>query len=292
MAIVTVSVEDWPQFERFVSRAKHLYADTGREDLRGLIRSHIAIAGIENGEPWGLLVLQVELRPDTLPLEAPDRVFLRFVALSDGRSPIIDVGTLFEYAWPLVAQRSSHARVQAYGRERWVVKPLQETGFAIVERIEFLRLERLQQRWLPTSKETGSILMRPATTQDLALLSRLDAHAFPPRWHFSESELLTLLMGGRVELAMVDEKLVGYWALSLASEGSAHLSRLAVHPDFHRRGVGRHLLADALAFARRERFHSIMLNTQTDNLSAQSLYRSFGFRSTGRIVPILIYPPV
>jgi ribosomal protein S18 acetylase RimI-like enzyme len=90
-----------------------------------------------------------------------------------------------------------------------------------------------------------------------------------------------------MHLVLVDDRLVGYWAQTLAADREAHLARLAVHPEFHGRGVGRFLLADAIEYARSEKLRSILLNTQTDNQRALKLYRSFGFRPTGRIVPIL-----
>lgn len=289
MTVTGTTAAQWPQIERFLRRAAHLYADTGSEDLLGLIRSHVAIVGHDGDDLWGLLALQIEPRPSTLPEDAPDRVFLRFIALTRGRSPVVDIRALVDQALPQIAGRGSRVQMQAYGRERWVIAPLLAAGFTIAERIEFLRLTSLQQRSLPAASPVERVYTRAATPDDLALLARLDARSFPPRWHFDEQALFTLLLSGRVQLAAVDDLVVGYWALTLGTDHDAHLSRLAVHPNFQGRGIGRHLLVDAMAYARKERYQALLLNTQSDNQSAQSLYRSVGFRPTGKIVPILTY---
>lgn len=290
--------DQWPEIERFLRRAQHVYADAGREDLLGLIRSQVAIIGRPEGSGQGpicaLLILQRDPRPSTLPTGAPDREILRYAALAPGRSSISDLPILIDTVWPWLAERGDHFQVQAYGSQHWIVKPLLASGFEVEERIEFLRLSRLQQRSEPQLVAEGSLassedglVIRPVSPDDLAQLAELDAAAFPPRWHFGERDLFTLLLGGTMRLILVDDRLVGYWAQTPTADQEAHLARLAVHPDLHGRGVGRFLLADAIEYARSEKFRSVLLNTQTDNRRALNLYRSFGFRPTGRIVPIL-----
>jgi ribosomal-protein-alanine N-acetyltransferase len=292
------TADHWPEIERFLRRARHVYADAGREDLLGLIRSNVAIVGRDDDksqEPiCAILVFQRESRPSMLPTSAPDREILRYAALAPGRSSITDLPLLMDEVWPWLAVQGPHFQVQAYGSQHWIVKPLLASGFEIDERIEFLRLTRLQQRSDSRMIAEGSVassvddlVIRPVSPDDLALLAELDAAAFPPRWHFGDSDLFTLLLGGTMHLVLVDDRLVGYWAQTLAADREAHLARLAVHPELHGRGVGRFLLADAIEFARSEKLRSILLNTQTDNQRALKLYRSFGFRPTGRIVPIL-----
>lgn len=292
------TVDHWPEIERFLNRARHVYADTGREDLPGLIRSGVMIVGrddVENQEAvCALLAFQRESRPPTLPVDAPDREILRYAAVAAKRSAVTDIPLLMAYAWPWLSERGNNFQVQSYGSQRWLVNPLLASGFAIDERIEFLRLTDLQRRTVPAVVSTpgktspvDGVTTRSALPADLALLARLDAAAFPPRWHFGEDALFTLLFGGKVQLAFIGGELAGYWAQTQTADREAHLARLAVHPALHGRGVGRFLLIDAIEYARAEKFRSILLNTQTDNQRAQSLYRTFGFRPTGRIVPIL-----
>ncbi len=292
------TIDHWPEIEQFLRNARHVYVDAGREDLPGLIRSHIAIIGrlapSKQGPICALLIFQREPRPSTLPAEAPDREVLRYAALASARSPISDLPILIDDVWPWLAERGVHFQVQAYGSQHWIVRPLLASGFEIEERIEFLRLTRLQQRSAPgpvaegiTALPTDAVVTRTASPDDLAQLAELDAAAFPPRWHFGERDLFTLLLGGTMRLAFVEDHLAGYWAQTQTVNQEAHLARLAVAPALHGRGLGRLLLADAIDYARSEMYQSILLNTQTDNARALGLYRSFGFRPTGRIVPIL-----
>lgn len=297
--IISRATDDqWPEIERFLKRARHVYADAGLEDLPGLIRSGLALVGKEKSSGreslCALLTLQRDPRPTTLPTDAPDREILRYAALGSNCSPYTDLPLLMERAWPLLAEQGSPFQVQAYGSQRWIVNPLLACGFAVEERIEFLRLSGLQTRSFANRlsvnfprSSAGTAVMRPASSDDLAPLAELDAAAFPPRWHFGEDALFTLFFSGTIQLAFLDGQLAGYWAQTPSVEGEAHLARLAVHPALHGRGIGRLLVSDAIRYARAEKFQSIQLNTQTDNQAAQALYRSFGFRPTGRIVPVL-----
>jgi ribosomal protein S18 acetylase RimI-like enzyme len=169
------------------------------------------------------------------------------------------------------------------------VNPLLAAGFRIVERIEFMQLSRLQQRCLPVAPNVVGLSMADVEPDQLPTLAKLDACAFPSHWHFEEQALFSMLLGGRMKMAMVDGRPAGYWALGMNVDRDAHLSRLAVKPDWQGRGIGRFLLVDVLTYARRQAFHTVRLNTQSDNQAAQALYRSVGFRPTGQIIPLLVH---
>jgi ribosomal-protein-alanine N-acetyltransferase len=81
--------------------------------------------------------------------------------------------------------------------------------------------------------------------------------------------------------ADVDGVLVGY-QLTTASALGAHLARLAVDPVFQGRGLGAALVIDLLERLQRRGYDSVTLNTQSDNLRSQELYRRLGFRETGQ----------
>ena len=298
MIISRATDDQWPEIERFLKQARHVYADAGLEDLPGLIRSGLALVGKEKRSDreslCALLALQRDPRPTTLPTDAPDREILRYAALGSNCSPYTDLPLLMERAWPLLVERGSPFQVQAYGSQRWIVNPLVACGFAVEERIEFMRLSGLQRRSFAdrlsanfSRSSAQTAVIRPASPDDLAPLAELDAAAFPPRWHFGEDALFTLLFSGTIQLAFLDGQLAGYWAQTPSADQETHLARLAVHPDLQGRGIGRLLVADAIQHACAENFQSIQLNTRSDNQAAQALYRSFGFRPTGRTVPVL-----
>lgn len=56
------------------------------------------------------------------------------------------------------------------------------------------------------------------------------------------------------------------------------LANVAVHPEHRRRGIGRALVRASLDLARRRKGKVVLLQVQSDNLGAQALYASLGFR--------------
>jgi len=57
--------------------------------------------------------------------------------------------------------------------------------------------------------------------------------------------------------------------------------RLAVHPVFQQKGIGKALMEFAVEHARKEGYSSIRLDVISDNPSAGNLYSNLGFRETG-----------
>ena len=76
-------------------------------------------------------------------------------------------------------------------------------------------------------------------------------------------------------------RVVGYLCLwAIADE--VHVTNLAVHPAWRRRGVARHLLGTLLEHHRRRGATRVVLEVRPANSGARRLYRSFGFREIGR----------
>src|SRR5690606_23674322 len=62
----------------------------------------------------------------------------------------------------------------------------------------------------------------------------------------------------------------------------AHIATIAVHPDYRRRGIGKQLIATALAEGIRQGAASATLEVRAGNEAAQNLYRLFRFEVVGR----------
>ncbi|HRW04844.1 MAG TPA: GNAT family N-acetyltransferase [Caldilineaceae bacterium] len=291
MTVMRIDDSALPQVEQLWQQSRHLYQNIAHEDLIGLLRRQIAVLGTDRQRAWGFLCIQSEQRPTTLPAHAPQRAYVRAVALARGTSPTLQVPELMAVAERYLPSYAPAHLLTVYGDYEWLNRGLYHADFTIAEEVQFLALPRLQ-RWQPPSR-TGRALpppelvqLRPCRPADLPVLAQLDAQTFSPLWHFGEAGLHELLFTSRLQVATVQETLVGYTAISYTN-GSAHLARLAIHPQWQGQGFGHLLLRDVLLDARREGINTVMLNTQVHNSRAQQLYRSYGFRPTGQIVPVL-----
>jgi ribosomal-protein-alanine N-acetyltransferase len=56
-----------------------------------------------------------------------------------------------------------------------------------------------------------------------------------------------------------------------------HITNVAVHIDFRRRGIGRMLLQDTLDFSAQHKCEWIYLDVRPSNVAARTLYERFGF---------------
>jgi len=76
------------------------------------------------------------------------------------------------------------------------------------------------------------------------------------------------------------EGLAGYGILSYGA-GEAHVLNIAVHPAMQGRGIGRALLEQLLALAKRLNADTVFLEVRTSNHIAQRLYDTMGFNQVG-----------
>jgi GNAT superfamily N-acetyltransferase len=82
----------------------------------------------------------------------------------------------------------------------------------------------------------------------------------------------------RLWLAELDGRLVGSIAIVGREAGAAQLRWFLLHPDVRGRGLGRHLVADALTFCRGASYRSVFLWTVHPLAAAARLYEGAGFR--------------
>jgi GNAT superfamily N-acetyltransferase len=101
---------------------------------------------------------------------------------------------------------------------------------------------------------------------------------------------------GRTRAAVVDDRVVGFATTSVAADG-LELEDLFVDPDWMRRGVGRALVEDVVAAARRR---GVLRVTVTANEHALAFYERAGFVAQGVVQTtfgpaprmVLEFPPV
>jgi len=78
-----------------------------------------------------------------------------------------------------------------------------------------------------------------------------------------------------------ESRVAGYLCLwEVADE--LHITNVAVHPAYRRRGIAREMLAAVLEDAVRRSLSVVGLEVRPTNEEARALYESFGFRVVGR----------
>lgn len=170
------------------------------------------------------------------------------------------------------------------GDTPWLVDELQWRGFEIREWI--VAFERLGIK-PPAEPVLTPAIIRTAHSSDLAALTTLDTLAFDYIWHMTMSNFReALARASSFAVAIADGQIVAYEWCELYGQ-HAHLTRLAVHPNYQGRGVGAQLLYQAIMDALLQGANLITLNTQEHNQRSQALYQRFGFVRTPERMPIL-----
>ena len=67
---------------------------------------------------------------------------------------------------------------------------------------------------------------------------------------------------------------INFWVV----QDEAHIANFAVSPNYRNRGVGKYLFAKSLACIRKLAGRDVLLEVRVSNISAQNLYRQFGFK--------------
>jgi ribosomal-protein-alanine N-acetyltransferase len=124
--------------------------------------------------------------------------------------------------------------------------------------------------------------LAPMTLEDLDEVMVIERASFQTPW--SQGAFRYELTQNRVAhctVIRVGRRAAGYLCLwEIGHE--IHVTNLAVHPEFRRRGVARALLAAMLDGARRRGVELIFLEVRPTNAEAIGLYGSLGFQVIGR----------
>ena len=133
----------------------------------------------------------------------------------------------------------------------------------------------------------------PLSALDLAVPPRLSAiPAWPPLaiqrdlWAEAGIGPARLAVMDRAEgpktslLARMDDRAAGTAFVGL-HDGMAMIHALEIHPRFRRRGLGRHMMAGAVHWARAQGARDFGLVVTQANAAAQALYASLGLRRVG-----------
>ena len=90
-----------------------------------------------------------------------------------------------------------------------------------------------------------------------------------------------------VWIARDGDTVVGCGALKRHSETVGEVKRMFTRPDWQGRGIGRRILGEILATAKREELETLVLETGDQHPAAWAIYEKAGFTRCG---PVLDYP--
>ncbi|MEY3132883.1 MAG: ribosomal-protein-alanine acetyltransferase [Actinomycetota bacterium] len=135
----------------------------------------------------------------------------------------------------------------------------------------------------PDDATAELLVIEPMHRSHLPRVMEIEKTAYPKPWTegvFAD-ELSMQNRGSRYYLvALLGDRLVGYGGM-IYMDDAAHITNVAVDVSMRRRGIATELLLDLSWEARRAGMKSLTLEVRESNVSAQSLYRRFGFVPVG-----------
>ncbi len=129
----------------------------------------------------------------------------------------------------------------------------------------------------------GALRLEPMRRAHLQQILEIEQTAYPQPWSEGvfRDEIAMQAAGSRHYLvALLGGRVVGYGGL-IYMDDAAHVTNVAVDVTLRRRGIATELMVDLAREARRAGMASLTLEVRESNVSAQSLYRRFGFVPVG-----------
>ena len=119
------------------------------------------------------------------------------------------------------------------------------------------------------------------TLDDVPAVHRIESASFPVPWpdYAFRQELQTNRLAHYV-VVRAGEEAVGYGGLWLMVD-EAHITTIAVLPQWRRHGIGGRLLLELMGISRELGARVMTLEVRLSNSAARSLYQKFGFHPVG-----------
>lgn len=122
------------------------------------------------------------------------------------------------------------------------------------------------------------IKIRPMLNKDILVVVDIDKKSYSRPWGVNEFfREINYNRFSRYFVAEIDNTIVGYigsWFLS----DLIHITTVAVHPDYRRKGIGEKLMNYILDIGKKENYKTCVLEVRVSNERAIELYKKLGFR--------------
>lgn len=126
-----------------------------------------------------------------------------------------------------------------------------------------------------------SVLIRRMEMKDLDDIEIVEALSFPTPWS-RESFINEIKTNVFARYLVVEREgvVVGYGGMWLVVD-EAHITNIAIHPDFRGHGLGEKLMRTLMLVARESGAEHMTLEVRRSNIPAQQLYEKLSFQAEG-----------
>lgn len=267
-----------PAITRLLSTSEYVYQRFTLEELQHMLNNAPAV-GLFHHTSMRSFLLSQTINPPSAWIGGfgvswgESRAYLRFLDLQ------------LEALTPLLRERGIlYLHYSGNDQENdWLRGPLLERGFTPFRQL--YAYDKFDYQ-IPAQGDQ-EIQIRKAEPRDIPILLALEERCFEQLWRYDALSFAEIMRTHPYfVVAERDGQVVGYQFNAL--DGAyGYLVRIAVHPDYHSRGLGTRLMAEAIQFFKNAHSTRIMLNTQQENSHAHRLYEWFGFERIEQIGFIL-----
>lgn len=127
-------------------------------------------------------------------------------------------------------------------------------------------------------KDINIVPMKKEHIEDVLKIEEL---SFSIQW--SREAFIQEVMHNKLARYLViieDDRVIAYGGMWFILD-EAHITNIAVHPDYRGKGKGRQLVAALIDLANKEGIEQLTLEVRRSNYVAISLYESFNFETIG-----------
>lgn len=124
------------------------------------------------------------------------------------------------------------------------------------------------------------LIIRPFDSGDIDDIYDVEINSFTDPW--SQESFRDELRNNVANylVGCIDNKVIGYVGAWFILD-EAHITNVAVKPEFRRQGIANRLILEFINLAKKNNITSVTLEVRASNIAAQILYKNFGFVEQG-----------
>lgn len=127
----------------------------------------------------------------------------------------------------------------------------------------------------------SELCIRQMEEKDIDSVHKVELQSFNTPWSREAFENEVCDNDLAYYLVIVNQgRIIGYGGMWVIID-EAHITNVAVSPDYREQGMGKRLLSAMINLAKAKGAHSMTLEVRVSNTAAKKLYGSFGFKECG-----------